>query len=99
MGQTIRAEARGDRGAHPPDIDPPIIPRRMRLNRKMFERVWSRHPMFGLPCHSNLQTTLSADAKELSKNSRKSLKELPRSLATERIERARHEERDRHENP
>ena len=31
-------EARGDRGAHPPDIDPPIIPRRMRLSREMLER-------------------------------------------------------------
>ena len=31
-------EARGDRGVHPPDIDPPIIPRRMRLTREMFER-------------------------------------------------------------
>ena len=25
-------------GVHPPDIDPPIIPRRMRLTREMFER-------------------------------------------------------------
>ena len=25
-------------GAHPPDVDPPIIPRRMRLNGVMFER-------------------------------------------------------------
>ena len=31
-------EATGDGGAHPPDIDPPIIPRRMRLTREMFER-------------------------------------------------------------
>ena len=31
-------EARGDRGANPPDIDPPIIPRRLRLTREMFER-------------------------------------------------------------
>ena len=27
-----------DKGAHPPDIDPPIIQRRMRLRREMFER-------------------------------------------------------------
>ena len=26
------------RGVHPPDIDPPIIPKRMRLTREMFER-------------------------------------------------------------
>ena len=31
-------EARGDRGAHPPDIDPPVIPKRMRLTREMFQR-------------------------------------------------------------
>ena len=31
-------EARGDRGAHPPHIDPPIIPRRMRLTGEVFER-------------------------------------------------------------
>ena len=42
-----------------------------------------------------LQTTLNAVAKRLSKNSRRSLKEFPRSLATERIKRARHEERAR----
>ena len=43
-------EARGDREAHPPDIYPPIIPRRMRFTREMFERF---RPMFGLPCHSD----------------------------------------------
>ena len=31
-------EAGGDRGPHPPDIDPPIIPRRMCLGWEMFER-------------------------------------------------------------
>ena len=31
-------EAGGDRGVHPPDTEPPIIPRRMRLTREMFER-------------------------------------------------------------
>ena len=31
-------EAGGDRCAHPPDIDPPTIPGRMRLTREMFER-------------------------------------------------------------
>ena len=30
------SEAGGDRGVHPPDIYPPIIPRRMRLTREMF---------------------------------------------------------------
>ena len=31
-------EVGGDRGAHLPDVDPTIIPRRMRLNREMLER-------------------------------------------------------------
>ena len=73
-------------GAHPPDVDAPIIPTRMRPNREMFEEVWSHRPMFGLRCHSgifSMKTTLSAVAKGLSMNSRKSLKALPRSLATE----------------
>ena len=40
-------EARGDRGAHPPDIDPPIIPRRIRLTREMFERFGLRAQCLG----------------------------------------------------
>ena len=60
--------------------------------------VWSHRPMLGLPCHPNrnwvpCKTTVSAAAKGLNKNSRRSLEELPGSLATERIKRARHEER------
>ena len=31
-------EAGGDRGAHPPDVDPPSITRRMRLTKEMFVR-------------------------------------------------------------
>ena len=31
-------EARGDRGAHPPDREPPFLTRRMRLTKEMFER-------------------------------------------------------------
>ena len=31
-------QAGGDRGEHPPDVDPPIVLRRMRLNREMLER-------------------------------------------------------------
>ena len=73
-------EARGDRGVHPPDIDPPSIPRRMRLAREMFER-------FGLTAQclelGTRQTTLSDVAKGLSRSLRRSLKELPGSLATE----------------
>ena len=53
--------------------------------------------MLGLPCLGTRQTTLSDVAKGLSTNSRRSLKEPPGSLATERvrIQRARHEERAR----
>ena len=46
-------EAGGDRGAHPPDVEPSIIPRRMRLTKGDVREVWSHRPMFGLPCHSN----------------------------------------------
>ena len=46
-------EARGDRGVHPPDIEPPTISRRVRLTGEMFERFGLTTPMFGLPSHSN----------------------------------------------
>ena len=56
--------------------------------REMFERFWFRDPFFwvAVPFRElgTLQTTLSAVAKRLSKKSRKSLREPPRSLATER---------------
>ena len=29
--------ARGDRGARPPDVDPPVMPRSMRLTSEVFE--------------------------------------------------------------
>ena len=67
-------EAGGDRGAHPPDIDPPIIPKRMRLTREIFERFGLIRTGLGTQ-----QTTLSAVAKGMSKNSRRSLK-IARSL-------------------
>ena len=81
-------EARGDRGVHPSDIDPPVIPRRMRPTREMFERFGLTAQCLG--CRAirtgigTPQTTLSDVAKGLSRSLRKSLKELPRSLATER---------------
>ena len=59
-------EARGDRGAHPPDVDPPIIP-----HQRDVREVWSHRQTFGC-C-----------AKRLSTNSRKSLKELPRSIVAD----------------
>ena len=69
----------------------------MRLRREVFQRlsnVWvevSFEQELGTG-----QTTLSAVAKGLSRSLRKSLKELPGSLATEReIKRTRHEERAR----
>ena len=37
-------EARGGSGARPPDIDPPVIRRRMRSKREVFQR-------FGLTAH------------------------------------------------
>ena len=40
-------EARGDRGFHPPHIDPPIIPTKIRLTREMFERFGLTAPCSG----------------------------------------------------
>ena len=81
-------EARGDRGVHPPDIDPPVITRRMRLARDMFERFGVTAQCLGCRAiRTELgarQTTLSDVVKGLSSSLRKSLKELPGSLATER---------------
>ena len=34
----VDPEARSDRGVHPSDVDPPIIPRRICLTKEMFER-------------------------------------------------------------
>ena len=81
-------EAGGDRGGHPQDIDPPVISRRMRLTREMFERVWCHCPMFRLFVRlerglGTWQTTLSDVAGGLSRSLRWSLKALPRSLVTE----------------
>ena len=43
-------EAGDDRGVHPPDVDPPIIPRRMRLTGEMFERFGPTAQCLG--CHA-----------------------------------------------
>ena len=90
-------EARSDRGAHPPDIHPPMIPRRMRLTGEMFER-------FGLPaqclgcragigypanhterCRERIEQELEMEPEGASKVARD----------RERIKRARHEEKGR----
>ena len=81
--------AGGDRGAHPPDIDPQIIPRRMRLTGEDVREVLVSPPnvWVAVPFEQELgtrQTTLSDVAKGLSRSLRRSLKELPRSPATER---------------
>ena len=72
-------EAGGDRGGHPPDVYPPIIPRRMRLTREMFERFGLTAQCLGC-CASRTrtgtqQTTLSDVAKGLGRSLRRSLKE------------------------
>ena len=41
------SEAGGDSGAHPPDIDPPFIPKIMRLTWEMFERFGLTAQCFG----------------------------------------------------
>ena len=85
-------EAGGDRGVHPPNIHPPIIPRRMRFTGEMFERF--ANAWVAVPFEQDLgtlQTTLSAVAKGLSR----SLRLQGRSRQRERIKRARQEERAR----
>ena len=93
-------EARGDRGAHPPDIDPPIIPRRMRLTREMFERFGLTAQCLGCRairtgvgypanhserCRERIEHELEKEPEGASKVARD----------RERIKRARHEERSR----
>ena len=78
-------EARGDRGAHPPDIDPPIIPRTMRLTREMFERFGLTAQCLG--CRA-IRTGIGYSANHTERCRERSEqeleKELPGSLATER---------------
>ena len=66
-------EAGGDSGAHSPDIDPPIILRRMRLTGEKVSppNVWDAVPLEQES--GTWQTTQSAVAKGLSKSSRRSL--------------------------
>ena len=93
-------EARGERGAHPPDIDPPIIPRRMRLTREMFERFGLTAQCLGCRafrtgigypanhterCRERIEQELEKEPEGASKVARD----------RERIKRARHEERAR----
>ena len=93
-------EARGDRGVHPPDVDPPIISRRMRLTREMFERFGltaqclgcrAIRTRIGYPanhterCRERIEHELEMEPEGASKVARD----------RERIKRARHEERAR----
>ena len=89
-------EARGERGARPPDIDPPIILRRMRFSTEMFERFGLIAQCLGcratrtgigyLPterCRERIKQELEMEPEGASKVARD----------RERIKRARHEER------
>ena len=81
MGHRIRAEH--------PDIDPPIISQRMRLAREMFER-------FGLTAQClGCRATRTGIGHPANHTERCRERMSPGSLATERIKRARHEERAR----
>ena len=80
--------ARGDRVAHAPeDIDPPTIPRRLRLTGEMFERFGLTAQCLG--CRS-IRKGIGYPAshtercrERLSKSLRRSLKLLPRSRQRE----------------
>ena len=93
-------EAGGDRGVHPPDIDPPIIPRRMRLTREMFERFGLTSQCLG--CRA-IRTGIGFAANHTERCLERIELELemePEGASRvardrERIKRARHEERAR----
>ena len=83
---------------HPPDIEPPIIPRRMRLTRKMFERFGLTAQCLG--CRA-IRTGIGYPAnhtercRERIEQEREKEPEGASSVARdrERIKRARHEEK------
>ena len=96
----ISPEARGDRGVHPPDIDPPVIPRRMRLTRDMFERFGLTAQCLG--CRA-IRTGIGYPANHTERCRERIEQELEKepegasrvARDRERIKRARHEERAR----
>ena len=96
----ISLRPRGDRGAHQPDIDPPIISRRMRVSGAMFERFGLTAQCLG--CRA-IRTGIGYPAnhtercrerieQELEKEPEGASKVAP---VTARTKRARHEERTR----
>ena len=94
-------EARGDRGAHPPDIiDPPTITRRMRLSRGLFERFGLAAQCLG--CRA-IRTGVGYPANHSERCRERTEHELEKepegaskvARDRERIKRARHEERAR----
>ena len=93
-------EARGDRGVHPPGIDPPIISKRMRLTREMFERFGLTAQCLG--CRG-IRTGVGYPANHTERCRERIEQELEKepegasrvACDRERIKRARHEERAR----
>ena len=93
-------EAGGDRSARPPDVDPPVIPRRMRLTWEMFERFGLTVQCLGFRairtgvgypanhterCRERIEQKLEKEPEGASKVARD----------RERLKRARHEDRAR----
>ena len=93
-------DARGDRGVHPPDIDPLIIPRRMRLTREMFERFGLTAQCLG--CRA-IRTGTGYPANHTERCRERIEQELEKepegtsrvARDRDRVKRARHEERAR----
>ena len=93
-------EAGSDRGVHPPDIDPRIITRRMRLSKEMFERFGFTAPCLG--CRT-IRTGIGYHANHTERCRERIEQELEKepegaskvARDRERIKRARHEERAR----
>ena len=87
-------EVGSDRCALPPEIDPPIFPGRMRLSREMFERFGLAAQRLGFRAIRTGIVYLANHTERCCGRTEQGLV-LPRSVATERIMRARHEERAR----
>ena len=90
-------EAGGDRGAHPPDVDPPI-PRRVRLTREMFERfgltaqcLGCRAIRTGIGYHANYTERCRERIEQELEKEPEGASRVARDR--KRIKRARHEER------
>ena len=94
------AEAGGDRGPHPSDIDPPIIPSRMRLNSEMFNKWCFTAQCLSCSAIRTREGCPANHTERCRERNKRELDEEPEGAFKvardrERNKRARHEERAR----